>query len=160
MPHSDPSPLSAALGRIPSALYIVTSLRAGAPVGFVGSLVQQVGFSPPMLCLAVAKEREPLRDLRATGRFALSLLDDSSRSRMGRFLKHHAPGVSPFEGLALGHTPAGLPYLAEGLAWFECRIVGEHEGGDHVVVFGEVEAAATLRAGEPYVHLRRNGLAY
>jgi len=160
MPHPDPSPLSAALGRIPSALYVVSSLRAGEPVGFVGSLVQQVGFSPPTLCLAVAKDREPLRDLRTTGRFSLSLLDASSRSRMGRFLKHHEPGVSPYAGLALGHTPAGLPYLAEGLAWFECRIVGEHESGDHVVVFAEVEAAATLREGQPHVHLRRNGLAY
>jgi len=160
MAPSDPSPLSAALGRIPSALYVVSSLRAGEPVGFVGSLVQQVGFSPPTLCLAVAKDREPLRDLRATRRFSLSLLDAASRSRMGRFLKHHEPGVSPFAGLALGHTPAGLPYLAEGLAWFECRIVGEHESGDHVVVFAEVDAAATLHAGEPHVHLRRNGLSY
>ena len=160
MAPSDPSPLSAALGRIPSALYVVSSLRAGEPVGFVGSLVQQVGFAPPTVCLAVAKDREPLRDLRATGRFSLSLLDAASRSRMGRFLKHHEPGVSPFSGLALGHTPAGLPYLAEGLAWFECRIVGEHESGDHVVVFAEVDAGATLREGEPFVHLRRNGLAY
>jgi flavin reductase (DIM6/NTAB) family NADH-FMN oxidoreductase RutF len=160
MPHPDPTPLSAALGRIPSALYVVSSLRAGEPVGFVGSLVQQVGFSPPTLCLAVAKDREPLRDLRTTGRFSLSLLDDSSRSRMGRFLKHHEPGVSPFAGLALGHTPAGLPYLAEGLAWFECRIVSEAPSSDHVLLLAEVEAAALLREGEPHVHLRRNGLAY
>jgi flavin reductase (DIM6/NTAB) family NADH-FMN oxidoreductase RutF len=160
MPLTDPSPLSRALGRIPSALWVVSSLRAGAPVGFVGSLVQQVGFSPPMLCLAVAKEREPLHDLRACRRFSLSLLDASSRSRMGAFLKRPAPGVSPYDGLALGRTPAGLPFLAEGLAWFDCRIVSEHESGDHVVVFAEVEAAATLREGEPHVHLRRDGLAY
>lgn len=160
MPPVDHSPLSRALGRVPAALYVVSTLRAGEPVGFVGSLVQQVGFEPPMLCLAVAREREPLRDLRACGRFSLSLLDAASRSRIGPFLKHAAPGSSPFDGLALGRTPAGLPYLAEGLAWFDCRIVSEHEGGDHVVLFAVVEAAATLREGEPHVHLRRNGLAY
>ena len=160
MPHPDQSPLSRALGRIPSALYIVSTLRADEPLGFVGSLVQQVGFAPPMLSLAVAREREPLRALRACGRFSLSLLDASTRSRMGPFLKHHPPGISPYAGLALGRTPAGLPYLADGLAWFDCRIVSELESGDHVVLFAEVEAAATLREGEPHVHLRRDGLAY
>ncbi|MBK7642639.1 MAG: flavin reductase [Planctomycetes bacterium] len=138
----------------------MSTLRSGAPVGFVASLLQQVGFAPPMLCVAVAKEREPLRDLRATGRFSLSMLDGASRSRMAPFLRAPAPGASAYDGLALGHTPAGLPYLEEGLAWFDCRIVSEHEAGDHVAVFAEVEAAATLREGDPHVHLRRNGLSY
>ena len=160
MPPTDPSPLARALGRIPSALYVVSALREGRPVGFVASLVQQVGFAPPTLCLAVAREREPLRDLRAAGRFSISLLDAASRSRMGPFLKQPAPGASPYDGLALGQTPSGLPYLADGLAWFDCRMVGEHASSDHVVLFAEVEAAATLREGEPHVHLRRNGLAY
>jgi flavin reductase (DIM6/NTAB) family NADH-FMN oxidoreductase RutF len=160
MPPTDPSPLSRALGRIPSGLYVVSTLRAGEPVGFVGSLVQQIGFAPPMLCLAVAREREPLADLRACGRFSLSLLDAGSRSRMGAFLKRPAPGTSPYRGLALGHTPAGLPFLAEGLAWFECRIVSEAPSSDHVLLLAEVEAAALLREGEPHVHLRRNGLDY
>jgi 3-hydroxy-9,10-secoandrosta-1,3,5(10)-triene-9,17-dione monooxygenase reductase component len=160
MPPADASPLARALGRIPSALYIVSTLRADQPVGFVGSLVQQVGFEPPTLTLAVAREREPLRDLRLCGRFSLTLLDAASRSRMGLFLKHPAPGSSPYDGLALGRTPAGIPYLAEGLAWFDCRIVSEHPSGDHVVLFAEVEAAATLHEGEPHVHLRRNGLSY
>lgn len=160
MPPTEPSSLSRALGRIPSALYIVSTLRDGAPAGFVGSLVQQVGFAPPMLCLAVAKEREPLRNLRTCGRFSLSLLDAGTRSHMGPFLKPHASGSSPYDGLALGRTPAGMPYLADGLAWFDCRIVSELSSGDHVVLFAEVEAAATLREGDPQVHLRRNGLAY
>jgi flavin reductase (DIM6/NTAB) family NADH-FMN oxidoreductase RutF len=160
MPPTDPSPLARALGRVPSALYVVSTLREGRPVGFVASLVQQVGFSPPALCLAVAKEREPLRDLRASGRFSLSLLDAGSRARMGPFLKAPAPGGSSYDGLALGHTPAGLPYLADGLAWFDCRVLSEHDSGDHVVVFAEVEAAQMLREGEPHVHLRRNGLSY
>lgn len=160
MPPTDPSPLSRALGRVPSALYVVSTLRAGEPVGFVASLVQQVGFAPPMLVLAVGREREVLADLRAAGRFSLSLLDAGSRGRMGPFLKHVPGADSPYKGLELGHTPAGLPYLAEGLAWFECRIASEHPAGDHVVLFGEVAAAGLLREGEPHVHLRRNGLSY
>jgi flavin reductase (DIM6/NTAB) family NADH-FMN oxidoreductase RutF len=46
------------------------------------------------------------------------------------------------------------------LAWLECRLTGEHATGDHVIVFGTVEHGGLLRAGDPAVHLRKNGLAY
>jgi Flavin reductase like domain len=32
----------------------------------------------------------------------------------------------------------GLPLLLGSLAWFECRVVGEHPAGDHVLVLGKV----------------------
>lgn len=160
MATSEPSPLARALGRLPSGLFIVTSLREERPVGFLGSLVQELGFDPPTLCLAVARERAPLADLRAAGRFTLSQLDAASRSRMAPFLKRVPEGGSPYDGLALGRAPSGIPYLAEALSWLDCRIVGEHEAGDHVVLIAVAEAGALLREGEPHVHLRRNGLSY
>lgn len=160
MAASEPSPLARALGRLPSGLFIVSCLRAGEPVGFLGSLVQELGFDPPTVCLAVAKERAPLADLRAAGRFTLSQLDAASRARMAPFLKRAVAGESPYAGLDLGRAPSGIPYLAEALAWLDCRIVGEHETGDHVALFAVVESGALLREGEPHVHLRRNGLAY
>lgn len=152
--------LPRALGRIPSGLFIVTTVRAGQPVGFLGSLVQQVGFAPPTLSLAVAKDREPLVDLRSAGRFTLSILDTLSRPRMALFLKRPASGLSPYEELATARAPSGLPYLTESLAWLDCRVIGEHEVSDHVVFFATVEAGAQLREGDPHVHLRRNGLSY
>lgn len=160
MPRPGPSPLARALGRIPSGIYIVTTLRSGAPVGFVGSLVQQVAFDPPTLVLAIGTEREQLLDLRAAGRFALSVLAEGDQALMGPFLKRLPPDISPFDGLELARTSAGLPVLAGALAWLDCRITGERAVGDHVVVFGEVEEGQTLREAEPRVHLRRNGLGY
>jgi len=87
MPRPGPTPLARALGRIPSGIYIVTTLRSGAPVGFLGSLVQQVAFEPPTIVLAVGNDREHLLDLRAAGRFALSVLGESDQALMGAFLK-------------------------------------------------------------------------
>jgi flavin reductase (DIM6/NTAB) family NADH-FMN oxidoreductase RutF len=34
--------------------------------------------------------------------------------------------------------PHRVPLLLESLAWFECRVVGEHPAGDHVLVLGKV----------------------
>ena len=47
MPDPADPPLARALGRIPSGLYIVSTVRDGRPVGFLGSFVMQMGFEPP-----------------------------------------------------------------------------------------------------------------
>ena len=155
-----PSPLAQALGRIPTGLYVVTTLAGGRPLGFVGSFLMQVGFAPPSVCLAVASGREHLAAIRAQGRFAVSVLDGASQGLMGAFFKRYEPGSSPFDALAHRPSPGGLPLLDGALAWFEVRVSGEHATGDHVVVFGTVEHGECLRGGEPAIHLRKNGLGY
>ena len=160
MTTDDSDPLALALGRIPSGLFLVTTLEDDRPLGFVASFVQQVGFRPPTVCVAMGKERAPLAAMRAKGSFAISVLDRASEKLMGRFFKQHGPGESPFDGLATTAGPSGSPVLPEALAWLDCRLAGEHDAGDHVVVFGEVLDGALAREGEPSVHLRRNGLTY
>lgn len=160
MSRPEPSPLARALGRIPSGVYVVTTLRNGTPIAFVGSLVQQVAFEPPTVVLAVARDREQLPDLRATGRFALSVLGAGDQALMSAFLKRLAPGTSPFDGLATATTGRGSIVLEAALAWLDCRITDERDAGDHVVFFAVVEEARLAREGEPRVHLRKNGLGY
>lgn len=158
--ESAPSPLAQALGRIPSGLFLVTTLDAGRPVGFVGSFVQQVGFEPPTLCVAVGKARGPLAALRASRAFGISILDGASSGVMGRFFRKLEPPATPFDGLKLTTARTGSPLLSEALAWLDCEFAGEHELADHVAVFGRVVDGSLLREGDPSVHLRRNGLSY
>jgi flavin reductase (DIM6/NTAB) family NADH-FMN oxidoreductase RutF len=155
-----PSPLAQALGRIATGLYVVTTTHEGRPLGFVGSFLMQVGFQPPTVCVAIGSGREHLVAVRAHRRFAVSILDGASQNLMGAFFKKREPGQSPFDELELLATPGGETALAGALAWFECALTGEHASGDHVVVFGTVEHGALLRAGDPAVHLRKNGLGY
>jgi flavin reductase (DIM6/NTAB) family NADH-FMN oxidoreductase RutF len=160
MTSTSPSPLALALGRIPTGLYVVTTLHDGRPLGFVASFLMQAGFEPPTVSLAIAAEREHLGAIRAHRRFAVSVLDDASRELMSAFFKRPEAGRSPFDRVAHRPSPGGLPLLAGALAWLECRVAGEHVAGDHVVVFATVEHGEVLRAGDPAVHLRKNGLAY
>jgi flavin reductase (DIM6/NTAB) family NADH-FMN oxidoreductase RutF len=160
MPASTLSPTALALGRIPTGIYIVSTRDAGHPLGFVGSFLMQVGFVPPVLCVAVGKDRAHLARLRAAGHFGVSILDPQSGKMMNRFLKPCPAGESPFDGLAVSSASAGSPVLDDALAWLECKVTGEHSTGDHVVVFGEVVDAKLGREGDPSIHLRKNGLAY
>jgi len=160
MADSELTPLARALGRVPTGLYVVSSLDGSAPVGFVGSFLMQVGLEPPTVCVAVGKARGPLEAMRAHGRFGVSILDEKSQGVMGNFFRKPAEGGSPFDDLELVQAPGGTPVLGAALAWLECRITGEHETEDHVVLFGEVEDGSQAREGDPAVHLRKDGLGY
>jgi flavin reductase (DIM6/NTAB) family NADH-FMN oxidoreductase RutF len=139
---------------------VVTTLRSGQPLGFVGSFLMQASFEPPAVSVAIARGREHLAAIRAHGRFAVSVLDGASQGLMGAFFKRHEPPRTPFDGLEHQPSPGGLPILSAALAWLECRTSGEHESGDHVIVIGTVEHGALLRNGDPAIHLRKNGLGY
>lgn len=158
--HPNAERIGPALGRVPSGLFIVTTRDAeGRAMGFLGSFVQQVALAPPTLAVAVAAGREHLAAIRGAGRFGVSVLGDGDKGLMKPFFKKPEDG-SPFDDLATVEGPGGLPHLAGALAWLECRVSGEHDAGDHVVVFGVVEDAALQREGEPLTHVRRNGLRY
>ena len=158
------TPLARALGRIPSGLYVVTTeapaQAGGGPLGFVGSFVIQVGFDPPTICVAVGAGRDHLAAMRGCGRFAISVLDEASSGVMGEFFKKREDGSTPFDDLATSKSAAGSTVLSDALAWVDCEISGEHETGDHVVVFGRAIEGAITRDGAPKMHTRKNGLGY
>ena len=157
---SELTPLARALGRIPTGLYIVTSKDGSEALGFVGSFVMQTGFDPPTVCVAIGKDRAHLAAIRSSGRFCISVLDGASSGVMGHFFKKYEGGESALDHVATAETPSGLPLMSEALAWMDCKVTGEHDSGDHIVVFGTVEHGDTARDGDPSVHLRKNGLGY
>jgi flavin reductase (DIM6/NTAB) family NADH-FMN oxidoreductase RutF len=157
---AESTPLARALGRVPTGLYIVSTRTGDGPLGYVGSFLVQCGLRPPMICTAVGHDRPALAAIRACGRFAVSILDGKTTRFMGAFFRSYPPGKTAFDEVACRTTPSGLTVLATGLAWLDCRLAGEHDAGDHVVLFGEVERGELVREGDPAVHLRKNGLDY
>jgi flavin reductase (DIM6/NTAB) family NADH-FMN oxidoreductase RutF len=166
LPQS-PSPgaaddLAAALGRIPSGLFIVTWRAADADRAMLASWVMQAAFAPPLVSVAVGTGRDLLTAVRSGAPFAVSILADCQQKLLGRFGKPAAEGEDPFAGLATARTPAGLAVLTDAAGWLECRPVGEATaaGADHVVVLGRVEAGSGRSDTASLTHLRRNGLRY
>jgi 3-hydroxy-9,10-secoandrosta-1,3,5(10)-triene-9,17-dione monooxygenase reductase component len=154
---ADLSPMAQALARVPTGIYLLTTRAGDEPLGLVASFVMQVGFEPPTVMTAVGSDRDHLAAIRASGRFAISVLDEQSSSLMGAFFSKQG---SPFDTLDNEDSPGGMPVFKDALAWLDCRVSGEHDAGDHVAVFGVVETARLLREGDPSVHFRKNGLSY
>lgn len=160
-------PVAAALGRIPSGLFIVTWRDADdAPDrGMLASWVMQGGFAPPMLTIAVAPSRDLVAAIDQCRHFVVNVLSEQQRPLLARFGRPPAAGEDPFAGLRIDRTPAGNAAIADAASWLECRPASQTGGGggqsgDHIVILARVTAAAAGPDLQPLVHLRRNGLRY
>jgi flavin reductase (DIM6/NTAB) family NADH-FMN oxidoreductase RutF len=158
---SELPPFAQALGRVSSGLYIVTTGVGDESTGFLGSWVQQAGFAPPALTVAVQNDRTVLDVLRACGHFCVSVLAPSSTHHLKHFGKGFAPGEPAFEGLDIAVAESGVPYLNDAHAWLACKVIGESAWTDHAILCGEVVTGHCASLEEvPVTHVRKNGLNY
>ncbi len=156
----DRSDFAKALGSVASGLFVVTAGTGDKATGLLASFVQQGGFEPPVVMVAVKKGRSVEDLIRGHGSFCVSVLHDGSKALLGHFARGFEPGEPAFGGVAHAWDETGVPYLTEALANLSCKLVGESTWSDHVVFCGEVTAGSHLGEGEPMIHVRKNGLGY
>ncbi len=164
MTDSGPSELALVLGRVPSGLFIATARSAsGEETGMLASWVQQAGFEPPTITVAV-KTKRYLNDWLGTApRLAVCVIGESQKELLSHFGKGFEPDEPAFEGLTIARTGSGLPVLTDCLGWLAGDVIGHVDAGDHVVYVVKLsEAGRGLRLDDekPWVHIRRNGLGY
>ena len=151
--------LKAALGRIPSGLYAVGAVHEGRRIGMLCSFVEQAGFEPPMISVALGLDR-PLRQvLEKDGLFSVNILGAEDKKVLAAFASGREE--DPFAAFSLVDNGHGLPQLADALAWLACRPRGSVAAGDHVVYVAEVvEGCLHREQSEPMIRVRKNGFAY
>lgn len=152
--------LAAALGRIPSGLFVVTARSGEAETGMLGSWVQQCSFDPPQLTVALRRDRDVNAWLTPGTAFTVNILDDGQTDMVAHFGRGFALGEPAFTGLEVERPGGAPPVLSEALAYLECRVEGRFPAGDHELLVGRVVAGRVLGDGKPMVHVRKSGLHY
>ncbi len=152
--------LTAALGRIPSGLFIVAARQGEAETGMLASWVQQCSFVPPLISLALAPERPVSAWLQKGVVFAINILDVSQTDMIGHFGRGFALDEPAFTGLEISRLPSGLVILDEALAYLECRVTNRFPTGDHNLIIAQALSGKVLGDGQPMVHIRKSGRHY
>lgn len=153
--------IGAALGRIPSGLFILTAHHEDRRMGMLASWVQQACFEPPMVSVAVAKGRPIMPLISESRQFGLCQLPDKEKVITRKFAAGVEPGEDPFLGFELiPQGPMGVPILANVAGWFACELTCHMDvEGDHDLFVGIVRAGEFI-GGQPAIHLRENGFRY
>src|SRR5947209_1057315 len=120
MNDGDPKQFLAALGRVPSGLFVLTVRHGEDETGVLTSWVQQCSFEPPQITVALKHGREVSDWLEPDTAFILNVLDDTQTDMIAHFGRGFDVGQPAFEGLDVDR-PAGRPQvLSEALSSLEC----------------------------------------
>jgi flavin reductase (DIM6/NTAB) family NADH-FMN oxidoreductase RutF len=140
--------LTAAL--IPRAIaWVSTVSAAGAENLAPHSFTTVAGVDPPTLCFTSVGHKDTLANTRATGEFVLNIGTESMLHAMNDSATNFPHGASEFDQAQLTAEPSVTvrpPRVSGAPVAFECRVSGEHEIGDCVMVFGEVLHIAVARS--------------
>lgn len=155
----DREKVAPALGKIPSGLFIATGSLDARPVGMLCSFVEQCGFHPPMISIALSEDRLLVRALEENGKLGLNILGDGSNSLMAPFAS--GTNTDPFSGIERKPNAHGIPQLTEAMAFLACEIRGKLPSGDHVLYVAEViDGELQEELGEPMIRVRKSGFQY
>lgn len=152
--------LAAALGRVPSGIFILTVAHGGRESGMLASWIQQCSFKPPRLSVAVQPSREIVKLLTGDARIVVNILESSQTDVIAHFGKGFALTDDAFHGIEVLREDGRGPILAEALACLEGRLVDRVTVGDHDLLILELNAGRLLGEGQPMIHIRKNGFHY
>lgn len=146
-----------AIGRIPSGVFVVTAQGGGRRVGMLGSWVQQVGFDPPTVSVAVHPDRELYALIAETGMLTINVLSNQNMNLMKNFSRY---SPEQFDGVACRDSQYGV-VLEDCVAVMECWVKDRVQVADHHLFIAEVAEGGLLNPElEPMVHLRKSGFNY
>lgn len=155
--NSEKEAIGAAIGRIPSGVFIVTAKRGQEKIGMMGSWVAQIGFEPPRIMVAVHPEREIYKAIQESKGFSVNVLSNENMNLMRTFSKYSPEQFSEVE---FSESKYGIA-LNDAVAVMHCELKDIYEAGDHHLFVGEVKEAAYMNHElAPMIHLRKSGFNY
>ena len=127
------------LGHWATGVAIVTTRTPdGRTCGLTANAFASLALNPLLVLVCIEKDADTHDCVRQSRAFAVNILDADSERLARRFAAWEVD--RKFDGLSYHEEKTGSPVLDDALAWIDCRLHAEHDGGDHTIFVGEVLA--------------------
>lgn len=137
-----------ALGQFATGVTVVTSRsKKGRPIGLTVNSFASVSLDPPLVLWSLSRQASDFSDFNTAGRFAINVLSAKQHHLSRQFSTTLA---NKFKHVEYEQAPDRSPLLKGATAHFICRTAAQFDGGDHVIILGEVEEYS-WNDGEPLV---------
>lgn len=136
VPMFDPTDLRNAFGCLPTGVTVVSMLDdTGTPTGVTVGSFTSLSLSPALCLFSLGKAQASARLFKEGVPFVVNVLSTESTDLAWQFAK---PLEDKCEGVALVETLVQAPRLKDAIAYFACHAHAIHDGGDHIIVVGEI----------------------
>jgi flavin reductase (DIM6/NTAB) family NADH-FMN oxidoreductase RutF len=149
---SDQRTLRDALGSFATGVTVATCVDGdGEPFGLTVNSFTALSLDPPLLLVCIAKQARCAPAFSGAPFFAVNVLQTGQQPASIRFSTRDEDrfGATPW---STGET--GAPLLMDSLAIFECERHAVHEGGDHLILVGQVVRASFDPNVDPLLYFR------
>jgi flavin reductase (DIM6/NTAB) family NADH-FMN oxidoreductase RutF len=134
LPEFSENELRDALGRFATGVTVVTTMTDRGPLGITANSFSSVSLRPPLVLWSPARKSRRFPAFEAAAYFAVHVLSAGQRALAEAF---SGPG-NAFDGVAYEPGIGEVPLFSGCTARFECRHAAGYDGGDHLIVVGEV----------------------
>lgn len=125
------------LGTFATGVTIITTrARDGTPVGLTVNSFNSVSLEPPMVLWSLAKQSGSLPVFEVAEYWAVHILSAGQEDLAKKFARS---GEDKFAGLTIEDGAWKTPLLTGCAARLQCKTSFRYEGGDHIILVGEVE---------------------
>jgi flavin reductase (DIM6/NTAB) family NADH-FMN oxidoreductase RutF len=128
----------------PTGVAIITSPDVGdGMLGATVSSFNSVSVEPPLILFSIALNAKALVGWRRAQRFAVNILGEDQSDLSTRFARAL---TDKWNGVQFEYGQASQsPLLYGALGWLECHTFAHYDGGDHLIILGQVIAIGWAR---------------
>ncbi|MFQ6610364.1 MAG: flavin reductase family protein [Fidelibacterota bacterium] len=100
--------------------------------------VSQASFDPPLLSVCIKRKSQSFHIIQNRGAFILHCLDQKQKDIAADFFRPTVKEKDCLNNHTFKFSTSNLPILTEPPAYFECKVVGMLDKGDHPIFLAEI----------------------
>jgi len=139
------------LGHFATGLTVITAATENGPAGFTCQSFASLSLEPALVTFSPARTSSTWPLLRRAGRFTVNILPADHQHLAAQFARS---GADKFAGVDHSPSPLGNPVLDGALAWVDCELHQEYDGGDHTIVVAAVHALSARSDVDPLLFFK------
>jgi flavin reductase (DIM6/NTAB) family NADH-FMN oxidoreductase RutF len=138
------------MARFATGVSVVAARHGPLLAGMTANAIASISVDPPLMMASIARKAETHGAIVGSHAFSISILAADQQALAECFARPTtASKLTGFCGAAWHEAETGSPILEGAIAYFDCRLLERHDGGDHTIFIGEIVAAGYREDAEP-----------
>ena len=124
-------------GRFATGVTVVSTVNgSGEYFGLTANSFTSLSLDPPLVLFCLDFKALSFDAFQDASHFVVNVLAEDQEDLSTHFARS---SVDKWNGIAYETWDSGCPVLPDSIAVLECHTVTRHEGGDHLIIIGQVE---------------------
>lgn len=146
----DPHQFREVCGQYATGVAVITAKDSDRQVGVTVNSFSSVSLDPPLVQFSLDRKASVFPVFTDCGHFAVNVLSRDQQALSNMF----AVRSDAFEEVDFAEGVGGCPVFADCVANLECEKFAVYDGGDHIIILGQVRQLRCAPAADPLLFFR------